>query len=37
MQHFNQKHVNSKSKLSAMTDNIRRLLQSLLVISSYCK
>jgi hypothetical protein len=37
MQHFNQKHVNSKSKLSAMTDNIWRLLQSLLVISSYCK
>jgi hypothetical protein len=37
MQHFNQKHVNSKSKLSAMTDNIRILLQSLLIISSYCK
>jgi hypothetical protein len=37
MQHFNQKHVNSKFKLSAMTDDIRKLLQSLLVISSYYK
>jgi hypothetical protein len=26
MQHFNQKHVNGKFRLSAITDNIRRLL-----------
>ena len=37
MQHFNQKHVNSKFKLSATTYNIRRLLQSLFVRSSYCR
>jgi hypothetical protein len=37
MQHFNQKHVNGKFKLSAITYNLRRLLQSLFVSSSYCR
>ena len=37
MQHFNQKHVNGKFKLSAITYNVRRLLQSLFVRSSYCR
>ena len=37
MQHFNQKHVNDKFKLSAITYNVRRLLQSLFVRSSYCR
>jgi hypothetical protein len=37
IQHFNQKHVNSKFKLSAITYNVRRLLQSLFVRSSYCR
>jgi hypothetical protein len=37
MQHFNQKHVNGKFKLSAITYNVRRLLQSLFVSSSYCR
>jgi hypothetical protein len=37
MQHFNQKHVNSKFKLSAITYNVRRLLHSLFVRSSYCR
>jgi|SoiMetStandDraft_2_1073263.scaffolds.fasta_scaffold144096_2 hypothetical protein len=37
MQHFNQKHVNGKFKLSAITYNIRSLLQSLFVRSSYCR
>ena len=37
LQHFNQKHVKGKFKLPAITDIVRRLIQSLLVISSYCK
>ena len=37
LQHFNQKHVNVKFKLSAITDNVRKLLQSLFAILSYCK
>ena len=37
MQHFNQKHLNGKFKLSAITYNVRRLLQSLFVRSSYCR
>jgi hypothetical protein len=37
VQHFNQKHVNGKFKLSTITDNFKRLLQSLFVSSSYCR
>jgi hypothetical protein len=37
MQHFNQKHVNRKFKLSAITYNVRRWLQILFVSSSYCR
>jgi hypothetical protein len=37
MQHFNQKHVNGKFRLSVITDIIRRPIQWLSVIPSYCK
>ena len=37
MQHFNQKHVNGKFKLSAIMYNVRRLLQSIFVRSNYCR
>ena len=37
MQHFNQKHVIGKFKLSAITYNVRGLVQSLFVRSSYCR
>jgi hypothetical protein len=37
MQHFNQKHVIGKFKLSAITYNVRRLLQRIFVRSSYCR
>lgn len=36
LQHFNQKHVNGKYKLSTIMDNVRKLIQSLFVISNYC-
>jgi hypothetical protein len=37
MQHFNQKHVNGKIKLSWITYNVWKLLQILFVSSSYCR
>jgi hypothetical protein len=37
MQHFNQRHVIGKFKLSTITYDVRRLLQSLFVRSSYCR
>ena len=36
LQHFNQRHVNGKYKLSTIMDNVRRLIQSLFAISNYC-
>jgi hypothetical protein len=37
MQHFNQKHVNGKFRVSSITDIVRRPIQWLSVIPSYCK
>jgi hypothetical protein len=37
MQHFNQKHVNGKFKLSWFAYNVWKLLQILFVCSSYCR
>jgi hypothetical protein len=34
LQHFNQKHVNGKYKLSTIMDNVRRLIQSLFRITA---
>ena len=34
LQHFNQKHVNAKYKLSAMMDNVLRLIQSLFRVTA---
>jgi hypothetical protein len=34
LQHFNQKHVNAKYKLSTILDNVRRLIQSLFRVTA---